>query len=79
MSTISKQEIRDYIQTRSEYCVEPIGQMYRCRVGQRSHMLGVFTDKNRANLALIKHVGNVLIAERKRLAKRKTNAKKSKS
>ena len=77
---ITSQSIKEYIKSRPELRVEVDGRFYKCRIGERSHATSVYTSKHQADKALEMHVGSVLKAEQKRVAKRKAkDAKKSKS
>lgn len=76
---ITKDFIKEYIESKENLYVEPCMNSYRCRIGDRSYLPSLYTTKQRAEYALIQHVGAVLKAEQKRTAKRKENAKKSKS
>lgn len=76
---ITKQDVLDYIDEKPYLRIEDFGIQYRCRVGERSYMEGVFTTKIYAERALKNYVGNLLKKEQKRIAKRKKNDKKSKS
>lgn len=79
-TTVSKDTIREYIDKKPHFRVEEKGRHYVCRIGERSHLDGIYTTRLKAELSLINHVGNVILMEQKRVAKRKeANAKKSKS
>jgi len=79
ITPITKDCIRNYINEKDHLRVEDEGRFFRCRIGERSHMEGRFTSRLKAELALRQYVGNLMIGEQKRVAKRKANAKKSKS
>lgn len=79
MYTASKEEINKYINDKPFLMIEPDGgsPYWKVRIGERSCMEGVYTKPANAEKALRQHVGNVIIANKKREAKK--NAKKDQS
>ena len=81
IDTVTKSDIEDHIKNKAYLQVEIAGQFFKCRVGERSHMDGLFTKRINAERALYHYVGDVLNKSRKQIAKREANknAKKKQS
>lgn len=75
--TPTKAEVADYIKSKPYLRIEPAGQFWKVRIGERSCMNGLFTLPAKAEQALKLHAGNVIITNKKREAKK--HAKKTES
>lgn len=81
INPVTKSDVTEYIASKDYLRVEEAGRFFKCRIGERSHIDGIYTTKVKADAALRKHVGTVLYKSRQQIAKREANknAKKNKS